>query len=101
MGKSVTPKDVVEMEGCTSMAWWERERYGIPGKGKPTNENLEKYVQAYISSLQPEGCNKHISKALGYMPVPNWARIRHNCAGGEVVAEWGYERKKITGPFEF
>lgn len=89
MGKSSTPKYVVEMEGSTPAAWRVKSRgANCPGYGSPTEANLATYMQMFIDSLKPGGCNHHVSKALGYMPIPNWARIRVNCLGGEVVAEW-------------
>lgn len=88
MGRSYTPKYVVEMEGSTPAEWRVKSRYGIPGYGAPTEANLIKYVEAFIESLKVGGANQHISKALGYMPIPNWARIKVNCAGGEMLAEW-------------
>lgn len=88
MGKSITPKYVVEMDGTTGMFWHVRQHYQSPGNGKPTNENLAKYVQDYIDSLKPDGVNKHVSKALGYIPMPKWARIVRNDGSREILAEW-------------
>lgn len=82
MGRSITPKYVVHMEGCTPACWWVREN------GKPTLDNLEKYVMAYAASLGASGVNSHISKSLGYVPYPRWARIRKNTKTGVVLAEW-------------
>ena len=88
MGRSFTPKYAVEMEGCTSATWRVGPEYQIPGNGKPTAANLAKYVEAYIGSLKTGGVNVHISKALGYMPIPNWARIVLNDGSRTVIAEW-------------
>ena len=30
-------------------------------------------IQNYVDSLKIGGCNEHLSKALGYMPIPNKA----------------------------
>jgi hypothetical protein len=76
------------MEGSTAAAWHVKDRHQVKGYGKPTEANLTKYIEAFIESLKPGGCNHHVSKALGYMPIPNWARIRVNCIGGETLAEW-------------
>jgi len=88
MGRSTTPKYVVEMDGSTPAEWRVKKRFNIPGYGVPNEANLVKYVEGFIESLKPGGANHHISKALGYMPIPNWARIKVNCVGGEVLAEW-------------
>ena len=88
MGRSVTPKYAVEVQGCTSAAWRVKEQYGIPGYGSPTAENLAKYVKAYIESLQPGGVNQHVSNALGYVPIPTHARIVLNDGSRTVLAEW-------------
>jgi hypothetical protein len=63
--------------------------------GRPTSANLEKYMYRYGKGLEPGGTNEHISKSLGHIPYPTWARIvgqtgKHR---GVVVAEWN------PGPF--
>lgn len=88
MGRSVTPTYAVEMEGCTPAAWHVRPSNIQKGYGKPTPENLAFYVEKYINSLKPGGCNHHISKALGKMPIPNWARIVKNDGSRNVLASW-------------
>ena len=87
MGRSVTPPYRLEMPGVTAMCWRVKAQYGIPGCGKPTYENLVKYIEAYNKSLELGGSNQHISKALGYIPYPTWARIVRQ-ADGVVMAEW-------------
>lgn len=87
MGRSSTTKYAVEMQGTTSRCWYVKNKYGR-SDGPPTPENLARYVQAYIDSLKPNGANYHISKALGYMPIPNWARIVLNGGNRPAVAEW-------------
>jgi hypothetical protein len=84
MGKSITPAYRIEMTErrtmLTPMSW--RSEYG-----KPTAENLEKYVRKYIDSLKIGGTNQHVSLSLGYIPVPDSARIVRQKTG-EVVATW-------------
>ncbi len=86
MGRSVTPPYRLEMSGVTAATWRVKAQYGIPGDGKPTEANLIKYIRAYAKSLE-SGSNVHISKALGYVPYPTWARIVRQ-ADGQVMAEW-------------
>lgn len=92
MGKSYTSKYALELDGSTSMCWWVgRPPHSPPhikGHGKPTEANLIKYVEAYIESLKIGGSNQHISKSLGYIPFPKWARIVHNDGSRQVVVEW-------------
>jgi hypothetical protein len=82
MGRSRTSKYAIEMDGVTSSCWFVNE------KGRPTEENLAEYVSAYVESLKVGGCNYHVSKALGFMPIPNWARIVLNDGSRKPVVEW-------------
>lgn len=83
MGRSVTPKYVLKIEtylsrigrvSSTPCAW--RKEYG-----RPTPENIDKYVTKFEESCKPGGCNAH----LGIDPVIS-AEIRYN--PGAVVASW-------------
>jgi hypothetical protein len=44
----------------TPMEWRVGARHGIPGYGKPTTENIDKWVTAYEESLKSGGCNAHL-----------------------------------------
>lgn len=49
------------LRACTASEWRVRARYGnLPGYGKPTLENLTKYVSGFEASTQPQGCNQHL-----------------------------------------
>ena len=49
------------LRACTASEWRVRARYGnLPGYGKPTLENLSKYVSGFEASTQPDGCNQHL-----------------------------------------
>jgi hypothetical protein len=84
MGKTVTPKFVVVLDGknAESMTWDSKSA------GQPNAANLEKFVMVFAKSLEAGGCNVHISEALGYIPYPRTAVIKHNYPGGAVVASW-------------
>jgi hypothetical protein len=82
MGRSVTPPYALEMDGATPMSWWVKRRKPFTSYGKPTAENLAKFMADYLKSLQPGGCNQHIAY------VPRWARIVVNDGGRRVIAEW-------------
>lgn len=56
-------------------------------EGKATEKRLGKYISAYIESLKVNGSNAHLSKALGYMPIPSEARIV-NQKTSVVAAVW-------------
>lgn len=59
--------------------------------GRPTKKNLAKYIYAYGKSLESGGINHHISKQLGYIPYPNYARIALNEPTGQgdfTIVEW-------------
>ncbi len=77
MGKSITPKYRVIMDG-QMMVW----------RGKASEKALEEYVKSYAKSLEAGGCNAHISKGLGYIPYPNNARIETNEKYPAVIATW-------------
>lgn len=87
MGRSYTPPYRLEMSGTTSMCWMVGDRYQVKGNGKPTYDNLVKFIREYARSLEAGGTNEHISKALGYVPYPNWAKIVRQ-KDGVVMAEW-------------
>jgi len=86
MGKSITPKYRIEIKDNSlnyldmplAMAW---------NCGKPTTKKLEEYIYKLIDSYKIGGCNEHISLTLGYMPIPNKARII-NQKTGDIVIEW-------------
>lgn len=88
MGKSVTPKYVVQINDGrgdnfkTPMTWNSRQ------SGRPTAANLEKYVKVYAKSLEQGGVNAHVSEALGFIPYPNSAEIRLNDLSRQVIATW-------------
>jgi len=58
MGKSYTPKYRIELNnhGLADSFVWERSY------GKPTPENIEKWVSGYIRSHFKGGANDHIGK---------------------------------------
>lgn len=81
MGKSTIPKYkliVFDRNGGYTASW----------SGKPTEKRLADYIDKYIQSLKIGGCNEHISKRLGFIPVPYKAMICYNYFGGARVAEW-------------
>jgi hypothetical protein len=90
VGKSYTSKYALEMDGSTSSCWWVNKVPNSPfkGNGKPTAENLRKYMEAHLASLKEGGSNYHLTKALGDRAVPKWARLVLNDGSREVIAEW-------------
>jgi hypothetical protein len=89
--RDTTPKYSLEVN-CpghyiTPMAWNVKGKYGYPGDGKPTAENLAKWVQAFIDSHKPGGSNHHLS-SMGTLPIPSYARIVLNDGSRTLVAEW-------------
>lgn len=91
MGRSYTPAYRLEFETTrpgyfSSIAWEVGTRYGIPGLGKPTPKNIDKWVTGFEQSCI-DGPNKH----LGIFSVTSAKIIRQKT--GEVVATW--ERKSF------
>ncbi len=94
MGRSTTPKYVVELVTpgfYTSPSGWQvRDGCQTKGSGKPTNENLKKFVEQFIASMQPGGVNAHLQRqAEPY--VVTAAYIYHNTSDRHAstpLAEW-------------
>jgi len=97
MGRSITPKyrieyyyrqpsngQIIQVKACWTV---KSNNANIPADGKPTDKNVEKYVQAYNNSLKSDGVNKHVSQSLGYMPMAHKAELIEQ-ATGNVVAKW-------------
>jgi hypothetical protein len=82
MGKTVTPKwrlEVFDGKRWTEQAW----------SGRATTKRLEERVISIGKSYMPGGVNEHISKALGYVPLPVSARIVRNTGGNTFTKlEW-------------
>ena len=78
MGKSITPKYRLEIDGHVQ-SW--------PKGIKPSNETLEEYVYKFGKSLEFGGVNYHLSVAHGYIPYPSNAVVVEQKTG-VVVANW-------------
>jgi hypothetical protein len=83
MGRTITPKYVLEMGGFTNhattpSAW----------KGRiPTVAELQRLVMAEVVSTMPGFINETIGLTYG-IQIPSFARIRENVPGGRVMVEW-------------
>ena len=63
MGRSRTPAYRLELaidNGIATPSGWDVG--GKYGKGKPTAENVTKYVKAFEASCAPGGCNEHLGR---------------------------------------
>lgn len=49
--------------------------------------SLKKYIYEYIDSLKIGGNNEHVSKMLGYIPVPHSAELINQFTG-ETIDRW-------------
>ncbi len=93
MGRSKTPKYAIVVD-CTGMVpsrtgWYIGvQEGGVKGYGKPTAENLAKYIDRYHESLKPGGSNHGLVTTFGTKVYANAARIVRNDGSGVVVAEW-------------
>lgn len=80
MGKTIRLKYRVEGKDQTG-AWqcgW---------RGRATTARLAEWVRMTNESMKLGGCNEHVSKAHGFIPIISRARIV-NQDTGEVVAEY-------------
>jgi hypothetical protein len=59
-GRTLTPKYVIRIPGSTDAAWDVNSRGQLRGAGKPTNENLARYMEALLKSMEPGGHNEHL-----------------------------------------
>lgn len=78
MGKTITPTNVIEIDGCTPFAWRGRV---------PTKEKLEKFVMEYVVSTMPGFINERIGEIEG-IRIPGYARVRRNVPGSPALVEW-------------
>jgi hypothetical protein len=82
---STTPKYIVKITdgryGYSSIAWVATSRTQIRADGKPTVENLRRWVASFEAATQPGGCNAH----LGATKLTS-ARIVNNFTGELVAA---------------
>lgn len=81
MGTSIKPKYVITMNKHNMITT--ESLIGTYNR-KP---NLELEVQKYIDSLKIGGVNEHLSKTLGYMPIPNHAALI-NQQTRTIIQEW-------------
>ena len=94
MGRSRTPKYVVELVTpgfYTSPSEWRvRDGCQTKGYGRPNNENLRKYIEQFIASMQPGGVNAHLKEQSKPYTV-TYALVYHNTSDrhlGTPLAEW-------------
>jgi hypothetical protein len=98
MGRSTTPTYRLEITGhtgnftITNSAWHVQSRYGIPGDGRPSTDNLDRYVTAFEKSLRTGGSNAH----LGIFLITSCRIIRQST--GKVVAEWKRSEQRKNEP---
>lgn len=96
MGRSFTPKYKLEIKTpgifVSPMGWTVKEN------GQPTPENLDKYMEKYLASLQPGGTNAHLAEHYGLEAVsPTYARLCRNCHNGREMADWYPKTKTVNG----
>ena len=97
MGRSTTPKYVLEIccsDYCryTPMAWHVGSHYGLPGDGKPTVANINKWVTRFEES-RISGANKHLGIALVIR-----ATIILNDGSRTVVTAWTRHEQRKNEP---
>ncbi len=96
MGRIVTPKYRLDMELLAvasgkrrmteAMGWNVRGRGMVPGHGKPTFDNLTKYVKAFEASTMPGRPNFY--PEVGPMQVLHAVISENTGYDGKVVVEY-------------
>jgi hypothetical protein len=73
-----------DQRGVESHVEWKR------ADGKPTPENIQRWVDVYVVSQYPGNINEDLGKLHGQLLVPNKARIVRQLGGGrrEMVVAW-------------
>lgn len=77
MGRSITPKYFMRMNGFQILTWRE---------GRPSTAKLAEYARTFIESMKPGGCNSHLASFPGM--VPRKLEVIHNDRSGRVAASW-------------
>ena len=99
MGRSYMPTYRVEyhdnpfmppvLGAGTSMGW------DCKSWGRPTKKNLKAWRNKMYESMKVGGCNEHVSKACGFVPLISKARIvRQAC--NTVVAEFSAPKFEVV-----
>jgi hypothetical protein len=78
MGKSVLCRYRIEFEGEAPI--------GLQRKVK-----LDEYIRALVDSYKVGGVNEHVSRTLGYIPVPKSAKLINQYTG-KVVETWEHPK---------
>lgn len=69
------------------MEWRVRGRRGTTGYGKPTEENLQKFLDTMNASMEPGGCNAHLREDDPMFAYVAGRIVRQR--DGKVMAEVG------------
>lgn len=83
MGRSRTLTYIIETDNGTPMEWRVSHKTNLPGYGKPNNQNLKKWAEAFNGSFEPGGVNAH----CGIDSKISTAQIIKQKTG-EVLATW-------------
>jgi hypothetical protein len=83
--------DVVSADSARRVSWTPQEwrtkaRTGVTAHGRPTVENIARFVTAMEASLAPGGCNAHISGRMGVDTIVKAWIVDQST--GETVATW-------------
>lgn len=81
MGKSYTPTFRLEYK---DQGGWQTQFYD---KRRPTDDQLRRYLIDLVHSFYIGGINEHVSKSIGYIPMPTQARVIRQKTG-EIVAKF-------------
>jgi hypothetical protein len=83
MGRTVTPKYVVELGGFLRL-----NPFQSAWKGRvPSIAQLERHVMAYVVSTYAGYCNERTGQAYG-VTIPSYAVVRENKPQGRALVEW-------------
>lgn len=84
MGRSTTPTFVVDYQDQLGL---HRAAWSTKTSGRPTDTNLEAWRVAMNKSMNPGGCNEHVSKEVGFILHVSKASIHNQKTGRLHVAD--------------
>ena len=95
MGRSTTPTFVVDYQ---DQLGWHRVAWDSKTSGRPTNTNLEAWRVAMNKSMNPGGCNEHVSKSVGFILHISKAAIHNQTVSAGPLERQGRSLGRVHGP---
>jgi len=92
MGRIITPTyraEYQDQSGWHAINWNVRGSANVTAHGKPTDANAEIMRGKLNESFTHNGCNHHVSVAVGYLIYVRQLRIIHQFSGQQIATTHG------------